>query len=106
MNLEEVIHELEAEQSRIAKALQALGALRGTAGSGNSGQPQGKRTVSASTRRKLAQAQKARWAKARGPQPVATKAAKTAKRKTMSPAVRAKLRAAYAKNNPGWKPKR
>jgi hypothetical protein len=107
MNIEQVIQELEAEQSRIAKALEALEALRGTAGPGNSGQPQRKQTMSASTRRKLSLAQKARWAKARsGPQPVATKAANTARRMAMSPAVRAKLRAAYAKNHPGWKPKR
>jgi hypothetical protein len=108
MNIEQVIKELEAEQTRISKALEALGALRGTAGSGTSGQPQRKQTMSASTRRKLSLAQKARWAKARsGPQRVDTKAAKgSTKRKTMSPAVRAKLRAAYAKNHPGWKPKR
>jgi hypothetical protein len=110
MNIEQVIQELEAEQSRIAKALEALGALRGTAGLSTSGQPQlKKQKMSASTRRKLSLAQKERWAKARsGSQGgVATKAAKgTAKRKTMSPAVRAKLRAAYAKNHPGWKPKR
>jgi hypothetical protein len=108
MNIEQVIKELEAEQSRIAKALDALEALRGTAGSGKSGQPQPKHRMSASTSRNFSLAQKARWAKARsGPQRVDTKAAKgSTKRKTMSPAVRAKLRAAYAKNHPGWKPKR
>jgi hypothetical protein len=30
----------------------------------------------------------------------------SSKRRTMSPAVRAKLRAAYAANHPGWKPKK
>jgi hypothetical protein len=53
MNIEQVIKELEAEQTRIAKALDALEALRGTAGSGKSGQPQPKHRMSASTSRKL-----------------------------------------------------
>ena len=110
MNIEPVIQELEAEQSRIVKALEALSALRGTAGFATSGQPQPKKqTMSAGAKRKLSLAQKERWAKARsGLQGgVATKAANaTPKRKAMSPAVRAKLRAAYAKNHPGWKPKR
>jgi hypothetical protein len=67
MNLDTVIKELEAELSRIGKALHALKDLRGTASSGKaSGQPgqQKKRhTMSAAARRKISLAQKARWAK-------------------------------------------
>ena len=107
MNIEQVIQELEAEQSRIAKALDALEDLRGTAGSGNSGHPHRKQTMSASARRKISLARKTRVAKdVSGPQRRGATQASKGKRKALSPAVKAKLRAAYAKNHPGWKPKR
>lgn len=70
MNIEQVIQELEAEQSRIGNALDALKALRGTLGTSSpsrgkaSGQPQRKKhTMSAAARRKISLAQKVRWAK-------------------------------------------
>jgi len=53
-----------------------------------------KRTISASVRKKIAAAQKARWAKLQGTRPAASaKRAAKAKKKTMSPAARAKLSA-------------
>jgi hypothetical protein len=105
MNIDQVVQELLAEQARIAKALEALEALRGSTGAS---QPQPKKhTMSASTRRKLSLAAKARWAKASSqPQVGATKRAARRKRKPMSEAVKARLRAVYAKNHPGWKPKK
>lgn len=57
--------------------------------------PKTHRTMGAAVRKKIAAAQKARWAKIHGAKP-ATRSAKpaaAAKKKTMSPAVRAKLSA-------------
>jgi hypothetical protein len=60
--------------------------------SGNSGATlKRKRSMSASVKKKIAAAQKARWATLRGAKP-ATRSAKP-KKKTMSPAARAKLSA-------------
>ncbi|HEX4425734.1 MAG TPA: hypothetical protein VH079_10070 [Terriglobales bacterium] len=62
MNIDAIIQSLKEERSRIDAALKALGAVsqvesRGTSDGG------GKRTVSLKSRRKMAAAQKARWAK-------------------------------------------
>ena len=53
------------------------------------------RTMGAAVRKKIAAAQKARWAKIHGARPAtaSAKAALRAKKKTMSPAARAKLSA-------------
>ena len=71
--------------------------LRGIfAGSGKSGAAaKKKRTMSASVKRKIAAAQRARWAKVQGNKPAtpSVKAVAKAKKKTMSPAVKAKLSA-------------
>jgi len=55
----------------------------------------GKRTMSASAKRRIAAAQRARWAKLQGNKAAtrSVKRAVTAKKKTMSPAARAKLSA-------------
>ena len=57
--------------------------------------PKKVRTMSASVKRKIAVAQKARWARIQGGKPAAlsVKPAATVKKKTMSPAARAKLSA-------------
>jgi hypothetical protein len=57
--------------------------------------PKKKRTMSASVKRKIAAAQKTRWANLRRAKPatVSVKPAGTAKKKTMSPAARAKMSA-------------
>lgn len=49
------------------------------------------RTMSASARRKIAAAQKARWAKIRDAKPLSAKSARKAKKKRMGSASRAKL---------------
>jgi hypothetical protein len=56
---------------------------------------QTKRTMSAAVKRKIAAAQKARWAKVQGSKPATllVKPAAKAKKKTMSPAAKAKLSA-------------
>jgi hypothetical protein len=56
--------------------------------------PKKKRTMSASVKRKIAAAQKARWAKVQGVKPATpVKPAAMAKKKSMSPAARAKMSA-------------
>jgi hypothetical protein len=57
--------------------------------------PKKKRAMSASVKKKIAAAQKARWAKLQGDKPAALsfKPAAKAKKKTMSPAAKAKLSA-------------
>ena len=57
--------------------------------------PKKNRTMSASVKRKIAAAQKARWAKVQGLKPAAlsVKPAAKAKKKRMSPAAKAKLSA-------------
>jgi hypothetical protein len=57
--------------------------------------PSTHRTMGAAVRKKIAAAQKARWAKIHGAKPAtrSVKPAGPAKKKTMSPAVRAKLSA-------------
>ena len=57
--------------------------------------PKKKRTMSAATKKQIAAAQKARWAKLRRAEPTtrSAKPAATAKKKSMSPAARAKLSA-------------
>ena len=57
MNIDAIIQSLKDERSRIDAALRALG--------GQVGNPRVKRKVSAYSRRKMAAAQKARWAKIR-----------------------------------------
>jgi hypothetical protein len=57
--------------------------------------PNKKRTMSASVKKKIAAAQKARWAKVQGVRPAAVSVnpSAKAKKKTMSPAAKAKLSA-------------
>src|SRR5260370_7640171 len=62
-NLTQIISELRGERDRIDKAIQALSSLDGTAPKAF---PQ--RTVSAAARRRMARAQRARWAKVKAPQ--------------------------------------
>ena len=103
MDIQSVVTQLRQEMSRIEQAIAALVGLgsqparRGrppkvTAGVQAGGRK--RRTISASTRAKMAAAQRARWAKQKGkaaPKKAAPK--KTAGRKPMSPAMRKKLSA-------------
>ena len=64
-NFSRVLHELEQQQKKVQAELQqishAIDALRGISSNGRRGS--GRRTLSAAARRRIAQAQKARWAK-------------------------------------------
>jgi hypothetical protein len=83
-NLAEVLKELQQERSRLDEAIRVIGQLV----SGNhTGAKRTKRTLSAAVRARIAAAQRARWAKARG-----AKASPPAR--TMSQAARKKIAAA------------
>jgi len=66
-NLSRMLHELEQEQKRIEGELtrinHAISALRGVGVNGKRSVGSVRRTLSAAARRRIAQAQKARWAK-------------------------------------------
>jgi len=108
-NLNNALQELRAErkqaQSQVEKLDQAIAVIESLNGVGTSGKAnQPTRIISAASRRKMAQAQRARWAKARKEsRPIAlaqTTASAPAKR-TMSAAARRKIavfqRARWAK---------
>jgi len=82
-NLLQIIDDLKTERDRLDKAIQALSSLDGTA-------PKAfpRRTVSAAARRRMAKAQRSRWAKAKG-----TLSGARPKRR-ISPAGLARIRAA------------
>jgi hypothetical protein len=89
LNFDEVLKELEQERSRLDQAIRAIRELVGRNRMGSiqtrAGRP--KRTVSAAARRKMAAAQRARWAKAK-PAEASTPV------RTMSQAARRKIAAA------------
>jgi len=66
-NLSRVLHELEREQKRVEGELQqinnAITALKGLGSNGHRGSGTGRRNLSPAARKRIAQAQKARWAK-------------------------------------------
>jgi len=114
-NLDSALQQLRAErkqaQLQVEKLDQAISVIESLNGSGTLGKAnQLTRVISAASRRKMARAQKARWAKARKePQPVET--AKTTAsapvKRTMSAAARRKIaafqRARWAKVRAGQK---
>ena len=83
-NLAEVLKELQQERSRLDEAIRVIGELV----TGNhAGAKRTKRTLSAAARQRIAAAQRARWAKAKG-------AKASNPRRTMSQAARKKIAAA------------
>ena len=95
--LQQLRAERQVAQLHVEKLDQAISVIESLNGSGvsrKSGQPT--RIVSAASRRKMALAQKARWAKAgKGPQPVAARTTGSAPAKrTMSASARRKIAAA------------
>jgi hypothetical protein len=84
MSIDGIVKELQEERNRIDAAIKALTIL-----SGSSSKPRGRRTLSASARRKIILAQKARWAKR-----VSPAAGTTIPKRTMSAAARRKIAAA------------
>ncbi len=100
-SLTSALQELRAERSRaqlhVEKLDQAISVIESLNGSGTSRKTnQPKRIISAASRRKMAQAQKARWMKVRdGSQPVAAKPnGSVPARRTMSASARRKIAAA------------
>jgi hypothetical protein len=85
-NIDGIIKELQQERARIDQAIQALTSLNGS-----TAKVFPKRTMSASARRRIAAAQRARWAKQRGTQ---AKAGSVRPRRRISAAGIARIRAA------------
>ena len=98
-NLDNVLQQLRQEhkqaQIQVEKLKEAISVIEGlgtNSSSVNGSRP--KRIISAASRRRMAQAQRARWAKVgKGPQP-ALKTIGTAPKRTMSIAARRKIAAA------------
>ena len=102
-NLENVLHELRAEhkqaQLQVEKLHEAISVIAGLVTASSETSTNGahpRRTVSAATRRRMVQAQRARWSKVgKGPQPVsAGKTNSAAPKRTLSIAARKKIAAA------------
>jgi uncharacterized phosphosugar-binding protein len=95
-NLTSVLNQLQQERTRLASQLErlhnAISALNGT------GNRTGK-TLSAAGRARIAAAQRARWAKAKGKKVVSI----TARKRTMSPAARRKIAAAQKARWAKWR---
>jgi hypothetical protein len=114
-NLTGALQELRAErkqaQLQLEKLDQAISVIESLNGAGTFGQAnQPTRIISAASRRKMAQAQRARWARTKnGSQPVALAkpTASAPVKRTMSPAARRKIaafqRARWAKLKAGKK---
>ena len=87
-------------KEQVKKLDQAIVAIEGIVGKGNlgfagRGQKGKKRTMSAAARRKIAAAQRARWARVKNLKPVlVTTKTSTARKRTLSPAARRKIAAA------------
>jgi hypothetical protein len=102
-NLDNALQELRDKRSRaqmeidkLDQIISGIESLNGTGASGKTAQP--KRIISAASRRKMALAQRARWARAgKGSQPAAVAAKTTGSapmRRTMSASARRKIAAA------------
>ena len=85
-NLESIVQQLKHERDRIDQAIRTLTSLNGNVTSGGAGT----RTISAAARARMSRAQKARWGKSKGLQPVAS----NSKRGSISAAGRRRIAAA------------
>jgi hypothetical protein len=92
-NLDAVLAQLKKEHAALSKAIAALEGVNGSAP--RSGRP----GISAAGRQRIAAAQRARWAKAKGRKVVSI----APKKRTMSSAVIAKIRAAQKKRWAKWR---
>ena len=107
--LREERKQMQSQVEKLDQAISVIESLNGLAASRNANQPT--RIISAASRRKMAQAQRARWAKARKePQPVVAIAKTTGSapvKRTMSVSARRKIaafqRARWAKLKAGKK---
>lgn len=114
-NLDNALQELRSErkqaQLQLEKLDQAILVIESLNGSGTAQQPsQPTQVISVASRRKMGQAQRARWAKIRGtsqPTATASKTSSASVKRTMSAAARKKIaafqRARWAKLRAGQK---
>jgi len=97
-NLTSVLNQLEQERASLTSQLEqlvtALSALNGTTKNGIR-----RGTMSAAGRARIAAAQRARWAKVKGPKVVSI----TARKRTMSPSARRKIAAAQKARWAKWR---
>jgi hypothetical protein len=93
--LTSIVNELRAEKTNLVNQLQhvdtALSALSNLNGGASATKPG--RTISAASRRRMARAQRARWAKARQQSSAGKKPSTPAVKRTMSAAARRKIAA-------------
>src|SRR6266496_6702625 len=82
-NIEGIVQQLRQERDKLDKAIAALSSLDGSTGTTRQGSTGGKRIVSALARRRMAQAQRARWARGKGKAEPTPKL--TLVKRTMSP---------------------
>ena len=96
-NLSSVLNQLERERNRLAVQLEsltnAISALRGDSDT------QAGRTISAAGRARIAAAQRARWAKAKGEKGVSS----ARRKRTLSAAAIARIRAAQKERWAKWR---
>jgi hypothetical protein len=99
MNLDNVLQQLrqehkqaEGEVQKLAKVISAIESLTDQSGGVAADGTRPKRTMSASARRKIAQAQRARWAKLRKPlQPTAKTPIVASRKRRLSPEGRRRI---------------
>jgi hypothetical protein len=92
-NLAGVVRLLKKEQDRLSKELHGIGAALAAFGK-TYGKRTGTRRLSASARKRIAAAQRARWAKVRDKAGAQTKAVPIRRKRTLSAAARKKIAAA------------
>src|SRR6185369_17480271 len=99
--LDSALDQLREERNRAQHELgqfdKAIAAIQGVVGGQFSSPGQGKRTMSAAGRRRIAAAQRARWAKVKGLKPTLVKTStstSTPRKRTMSASARRKIAAA------------
>ncbi len=88
--LSEVVQYLKKEMERAQKEVQQYGAALAALESNASNGSTHRHTLSAATRRKISLAQRARWAKAKGPTPKPTRTMSATARKKIAAAQRAR----------------
>jgi len=93
-NLAGVVQQLRKERDQAAKLLAGLDAALAALNGGSYRATGTRRTISAAGRARIAAAQKARWAKARGSGAQKQNVVAVPKKKTMSAAARRKIAAA------------
>jgi hypothetical protein len=89
--LQELREDRSATELRLEKLNQAISAIESLSGTGTAGETsRPKRIISAASRRKMALAQKARWAKAKSRAPIPKRTISAAGKKRIAAAQRAR----------------